>query len=102
MLRHCSAILLVAALWPALLSAQPPLPAWAELRDLGLADPRLTGLKAPGAIKVELVAQPPALSQLRQLAFGEDGTLYVLTAARVGGGKPELLSLTDANRGSEY
>ena len=99
MLRSGFAVLVAAAFWPALLLGQQSPPAWADLREL--TDSQLKGLRAPQAIKVELAGQRPALPQPRQLAFGDDGTLYVLAAARAGE-KSRLLSLADKNKDGQY
>jgi putative membrane-bound dehydrogenase-like protein len=53
-------------------------PKWVEMFDQGEVDPRLKGIQTPRGIKLEIVAQEPAVKYPRQLAFGDDGTLYVL------------------------
>jgi putative membrane-bound dehydrogenase-like protein len=83
-----SAIVLVVA--PRLGRAQPtddfnkpefparPAPAWVQMFDQKEVDQRLAGIITPAGIKVEIVAEEPAVVNPERLAFGDDGTLYAL------------------------
>lgn len=62
--------------------AQPPAPAWLKHVDLGKQDPRLKGYVAVEGLKVEIVAEEPAVDQPVDLAFDEDGRLIVLEKFR--------------------
>ena len=46
--------------------------------DQGANDPRLKGYKTPEGIKVEIVAEGPALGVPLAMTFADDGTPYVL------------------------
>jgi putative membrane-bound dehydrogenase-like protein len=58
--------------------ASPPKSAAAKLLDQGRYDPRLQGYLAPEGVKVEIVAEEPVVINPVGMAFGTDGTLYVL------------------------
>lgn len=55
-----------------------PAPKWLQIEDKGKHDPRLKGYFAPAGIKVEVVAEEPAVVNPVGMTFGTDGTLYVL------------------------
>jgi quinoprotein glucose dehydrogenase len=55
-----------------------PVPKWVELVDLGKQDKRLAGYRAPAGIKVEIVAEAPAVVHPVGLSFLEDGTPLVI------------------------
>jgi putative membrane-bound dehydrogenase-like protein len=59
---------------------EPPLPAPKGLKliDQGVNDPRLKGYLTPEGIKVEIVAEAPAVVNPVGMAFADDGTPYVL------------------------
>src|SRR6516225_3503414 len=56
----------------------PPKPAWLKIIDQGGNDPRLKGYFTPEGIKLEIVAQEPAITNPVGMAFGDDGTPFVL------------------------
>jgi glucose/arabinose dehydrogenase len=58
-------------------NARPPAPEWVKLVDQG-GDPRLRGYQAPEGVKVEIVAEGPAVAGPVALAFADDGTPYVI------------------------
>ena len=78
-----------------------PKPAWVELIDLKDGDPRLAGLFAPRGIRVEIVAQEPAVINPERLAFSEDGTLHILQKA-AGAKAFELRALRDRDSSGQY
>ncbi len=49
-----------------------------KLVERGDADPRLKGFLAPEGVKIEIVADAPTVASGSVLAFGDDGTAYVL------------------------
>lgn len=55
-----------------------PSPEWVEIFDQGQLDPRLKGIETPRGIKVEIVAEEPAVLNPLGIAFADDGTLHVL------------------------
>ena len=55
-----------------------PPPAWLKLVDHGRTDPRLKGYLAPEGLKIEIVAEQPAIVNPVGMAFANDGTLLVL------------------------
>jgi quinoprotein glucose dehydrogenase len=55
-----------------------PVPQWLKVIDQGAADPRLKGYLAPEGVKVEIVAEAPVVVNPVGMAFGDDGTPYVL------------------------
>jgi putative membrane-bound dehydrogenase-like protein len=55
-----------------------PAPKWLKLVDLGKQDERLKGYRAPEGVKVEIVADAPAVVNPVGMTFGDDGTPYVL------------------------
>ena len=55
-----------------------PAPSWLKLVDHGQFDPRLKGYIAPEGLKIEIVAEEPTIVNPVGMAFGNDGTLYVL------------------------
>ena len=55
-----------------------PAPAWVQMFDQKEVDPKLTGIVTPRGIEVEIVAREPAVVNPERLAFGDDGTLYVV------------------------
>jgi putative membrane-bound dehydrogenase-like protein len=55
-----------------------PAPGGLNLVDLGTQDPRLKGYRAPEGIKVEIVAEEPAVVNPVGMTFADDGTPYVL------------------------
>lgn len=59
-------------------SSKLPAPNWLELEDKGKYDPRLKGYIAPIGVKIEVVAEQPAIVNPVGMTFGADGTLYVL------------------------
>ncbi len=58
----------------------PPLPApkWIKIIDQGASDPRLKGYLTPEGVKVEVVAEAPAVVNPVGMAFADDGTPFVL------------------------
>jgi putative membrane-bound dehydrogenase-like protein len=58
----------------------PPLPApkWLKIIDQGANDPRLKGYLTPEGVKVEVVAEAPAVVNPVGMAFADDGTPFVL------------------------
>ncbi|HEV3144641.1 MAG TPA: PVC-type heme-binding CxxCH protein [Gemmataceae bacterium] len=59
-------------------SPPKPTPDWVKLVDQGQFDPRLKGYIAPEGIRVEIVAEEPAVINPVGMIFDTDGTLYVL------------------------
>lgn len=59
-------------------SPAKPKPEWLKVIDQGQHDPRLKGYLTPEGIKVEIVAEEPAVVNPVGMTFGPDGTLYVL------------------------
>ncbi len=59
-------------------SPPKPQPEWVKFIDQGQNDPRLKGYFTPEGIKVEIVAEEPAVINPVGMTFGPDGTLYVL------------------------
>ncbi len=59
-------------------SPRKPAPDWLKIVDLGPQDARLKGYKAPEGIKVEIVAENPAVINPVGMTFADDGTPYVL------------------------
>jgi putative membrane-bound dehydrogenase-like protein len=55
-----------------------PNPAWVRMLDLAPRDPRLAGMEAPAGVKVEIVAQEPAVINPVGITFDESGDLYAL------------------------
>jgi putative membrane-bound dehydrogenase-like protein len=55
-----------------------PAPKWVELVDLGKQDKRLAGYRAPAGLKVEIVAEAPAVVHPVALSFLDDGTPLVI------------------------
>ncbi|MGD9646019.1 MAG: PVC-type heme-binding CxxCH protein [Pirellulales bacterium] len=55
-----------------------PAPAWVQMIDQGSLDPRLAGIHTPAGVRVEIVAEEPAVVNPVGIAFAEDGTPYVL------------------------
>lgn len=55
-----------------------PSPAWVRLVDQGARDPRLKGFMAPAGIRVEIVAEEPAVINPVGIAFHDSGDLYAL------------------------
>ena len=66
----------------AVASPTRPLPAWlkgeGKFIDQGVNDKRLKGYKTPEGIKVEIVADAPAVINPVGMTFAPDGTPYVL------------------------
>jgi quinoprotein glucose dehydrogenase len=58
--------------------AARPAPKGLNLVDLGKSDPRLKGFTAPEGVKVEIVAEAPAVINPVAMTFGEDGTPLVI------------------------
>jgi quinoprotein glucose dehydrogenase len=61
-------------------SAPKPAPSWVKIIDQGDLDPRLKGYKTPEGVKVEIVAENPVIVNPTGMAFGDDGTPYVLVS----------------------
>lgn len=59
-------------------SPPKPVPAWVKMIDQGTNDARLKGYFTPEGIKVEIVADFPAVTNPVGMTFAEDGTLLVL------------------------
>lgn len=67
-------------------TAKRPLPKWIKgdaagkqvFIDQGKFDPRLKGYLTPEGVKVEIVAEQPAVINPVAMAFGDDGTLFVI------------------------
>jgi putative membrane-bound dehydrogenase-like protein len=55
-----------------------PAPKWLKLIDHGQFDPRLKGYIAPEGLKIEIVAEEPAVVNPVGMTFDTDGTLLVL------------------------
>ncbi|QDU79314.1 hypothetical protein Pla110_10220 [Polystyrenella longa] len=55
-----------------------PSPEWVKMIDQGTIDPKLSGIKTPAGIKVELFATDPAVIDPVGMSFAPDGTPYVL------------------------
>ena len=55
-----------------------PAPSWVRMIDQGTVNPRLAGLHTPAGVRVEIVAEEPAVVNPVGLAFADDGTPYVL------------------------
>jgi quinoprotein glucose dehydrogenase len=55
-----------------------PAPSWVKIIDQGDLDSRLKGYKTPEGVKVEIVAENPVVVNPIGMAFGDDGTPYVL------------------------
>lgn len=55
-----------------------PAPSWVRTIDQGTLDPRLAGIQTPAGVRVEIVAEEPAVVNPVGLAFADDGTPYVL------------------------
>lgn len=55
-----------------------PAPSWVQMIDQGTLDPRLAGLHTPAGVRVEIVAEEPAVVNPVGLALADDGTPYVL------------------------
>jgi putative membrane-bound dehydrogenase-like protein len=59
-------------------SPAKPKPKWLKIIDQGQNDPRLKGYLTPEGLKVEIVADYPAVVNPVGMTFAEDGTPYVL------------------------
>jgi putative membrane-bound dehydrogenase-like protein len=59
-------------------SPSRPAPKWLKIIDQGGNDPRLKGYFTPAGVKVEIVAEEPVVINPVGMAFGDDGTSYVL------------------------
>jgi len=55
-----------------------PVPNWVKMIDQGTNDPRLKGYFTPDGLKVEIVAEYPAVVNPVGMTFADDGTPYVL------------------------
>ncbi len=55
-----------------------PAPKWLKIIDQGTKDPRLEGYLTPEGVKVEIVADAPAVVNPVGMTFADDGTPYVL------------------------
>ncbi len=55
-----------------------PAPDWVRLIDQGTSDPRLAGLYAPAGVRVQIVAEEPAVVNPVGIRFDDAGNLYVL------------------------
>ena len=55
-----------------------PTPDWLKIIDQGQYDPRLKGYFTPEGFRVDIVAEQPTIVNPVGMAFGTDGTLYVL------------------------
>ncbi len=53
-------------------------PDWLKIIDQGKNDPRLKGYKTIAGVKMEIVAEFPAVVNPKALTFGPDGSLYVV------------------------
>lgn len=71
-----------------------PAPKWVELVDLGKQDKRLAGYRAPAGVKVEIVAEGPAVINPVGLSFLDDGTPIVIEWTHDPDDKPKLVDLT--------
>src|SRR5438034_7549568 len=74
-------------------SPKRPAPKWVELVDLGKQDKRLAGYRAPDGLKVEIIAEAPAVVNPVGLAFLDDGTPLVIEWTH-DDDKPKLVDLT--------
>ncbi|HBI43953.1 MAG TPA: hypothetical protein DDY78_14040 [Planctomycetales bacterium] len=63
--------------------APKPAPSWVKIIDQGDLDPRLKGYKTPEGVKVEIVAENPVVVNPTGMAFGDDGTPYVLARGAI-------------------
>lgn len=63
-----------------LFQQSPPLPCpeWVKIIDHGAGDPRLKGMLAPEGVKIEIVAEEPAVINPVGMTFDDEGNLYVL------------------------
>ncbi len=59
-------------------SPTKPAPKWLKIIDQGDNDPRLKGYKTPEGIKLEIVAEEPAVINPVGMTFADDGTPHVL------------------------
>jgi putative membrane-bound dehydrogenase-like protein len=59
-------------------SPSKPAPKRLKMIDQGVNDPRLKGYFTPEGVKVEIVAEEPVVVNPVGMAFGDDGTPYVL------------------------
>src|SRR5437762_120405 len=59
-------------------SAPRPAPKWLKVIDQGTNDPRLKGYLTPEGVKVEVVAEEPAVVNPVGMTFADDGTPFVL------------------------
>jgi hypothetical protein len=55
-----------------------PQPKWVDMVERRAADERLAGYRTPREIKLEIVAENPALSHAGSVCFGNDGNLLLL------------------------
>jgi quinoprotein glucose dehydrogenase len=87
LVMNCFLAILMAACFFPVLSVPPngiapppalPQPKWVSLVDRRAADERLAGYLTPQEIKLEIVAESPALSQAGSVWFGNDGSLMLL------------------------
>src|SRR5207253_9891404 len=59
-------------------SPKKPAPKWLKIIDQGTVNAQLKGYKTPDGVKVEIVADYPAVVNPVGMTFGDDGTPYVL------------------------
>ena len=55
-----------------------PQPKWVDMVDRRAADERLAGYMTPREIKLEIVAEHPAITKAGSVCFGNDGSLLLL------------------------
>ena len=80
----------------------PPAPAWLKIIDQGDLNPRLKGYKTPEGVKVEIVAEDPVVVNPVEMAFAEDGALYVADRPHGPGSKDVVHLLSDATGKGVY
>ena len=82
----------------------PPLPTpkWVKIVDQGERDPRLKGYLLPAGLKLEIVAEEPAVVNPVGMTFADDGTPYVLEWRPSPGDEwretPETFTFKDGSR----
>lgn len=75
---RAAAVLCFFAILPVAPARAQTLPKTIKSIDQGSNDPRLKGYFAPEGVKVEIIAEEPAVVNPLALAFADDGTPYVL------------------------
>lgn len=83
----------------AILSLEPVRAQTIKTVDQGSNDPRLKGYFAPEGVKVEIVAQEPVVVNPVALAFGDDGTPFLLEGHRSGKKGKDVVKILHDTRG---